>query len=66
MIKRYFFQKNIIENLQLNRKGFFTGIWNKNSLKYEWFLFFQKASSKFGYYAYRFTKSDYFKNFLNK
>lgn len=61
----YFFPAEVILKLEKPpiKKLFLTGLWNKNSLRYEWFLFFNKSKTRFGYTAIRLLKSKYFTNF---
>jgi len=66
-MKRYFFSKDNIDNLSYppKKKWIWTGLWNKNSMRYEWFWWFRKSHTRLGYEAYRFTDSDYFMTFKN-
>lgn len=67
-MKKYFFPLEKIETLSYppERKWFLTGLWNKNSMRYEWFMGFKKAYNRLGYTAYRIVRSDYWNKFETK
>lgn len=63
---KYFFpyERIALRSYPPKKKGIFTGLWNKNSMRFEYFLGFKESKNRHGYEAYRlFKRSSYNKCF---